>query len=190
MKLHFGGSRPGIDNHLDEYRLIREQIIQLGHAIARDWLGDDRQDLVNMFTENERSISRSDGVILDATYDSHGAGIQLALALMYRRPILLLRKKNTLTSPIDLKIINARDRSLVQWADYANVEEVKVSIAEFTHWIEAHSQLARFNIELDRKLDNYLKLKANVNNTSKSEEIRKLVEDDLNKDSQAPGASK
>jgi len=39
--------------------------------------------------------------------------------------------------------------------------------------------MARFNIELDKKLDNYLKLKARINKSSKALEIRLLVQTDL-----------
>src|SRR6266702_5069266 len=181
MTLHFGGSIPGIKTHLKDYHEIRSTILKMEHTLARDWLvGQKHEGIVNIFSENEKSISRSDGVILDATFDTHGVGIQLAIALMYKRPILLLIKKNAGNPITKPKLINAQDKKLLQTAEYENIAEVENIIAGFVAWIESNGQLARFNLELDRKLDNYLRLKSKLNHTSKAEEIRRLVEDDLN----------
>ena len=181
MILHFGGSSPGIKNHLDDYHVLRELIINQGHTLARDWLVQKKyHGLVSLFSENEKSISRSDGVILDATYDTHGVGIQLAIALMYKRPILLLTKKGAKTPITRLKLVNDKDKRLLQTAEFSSAAKADQILIEFTDWVDANNRLARFNIELDRKLDNYLKLKGRLNHTSKSEEIRRLVEEDFN----------
>lgn len=180
MILHFGGSSLGIKNHLDDYHALREHIIYQGHTLARDWLVlKKHHGLVNLFSENEKSISRSDGVILDATYDTHGVGIQLAIAFMYKRPILLLTKKGAKTPITQLKLVNDKDKRLLQSAEFSSASKADQILLDFTDWVDANNRLARFNIELDRKLDNYLKLKGRLNHTSKTEEIRRLVEEDF-----------
>jgi hypothetical protein len=180
MVLHFGGSLPGLENDMADYHAIRSFLIQEGHTIARDWLGKQRHEgLVNIFSENERSISRSDAIILDATYDTHGVGIQLAIALMHKRPTLLLIKDHADMAVAHPRLVNEKDRPLLRTAMHDNIDQAKVSISEFIKWVENNDKLARFNMELDRKLDNYLKLKGRVNHTSKTEEIRKLIENDF-----------
>lgn len=184
MLLHFGGSRNGLEAHPDDYLAIRDAILSAGHTLSRDWLKHEHsKGVVNLFTENEKAIANSDGIILDATYDTHGVGIQLALALMYKRPTLLLVRHGAKNPIPDLTIINANDKKLICSREYKNITDIGKILSDFNDWIQSHSRLARFNIELDRKLDNYLKLKAKLNQTSKSEEIRRLVEEDLSKES-------
>lgn len=48
-------------------------------------------------------------------------------------------------------------------------------------WVEENKRLVRFNLEIERELDNYLKEKAKQNKTNKSEEIRKLILEDMQK---------
>lgn len=180
MILHFGGSKPGIVKNMSDYQEIRSVILNSGHKLGRDWLGEQKsKGLLNIFSENEKSISKSDAVILDATFDTHGIGIQLGLALMYKRPTLLLIKNGASDPITGLKFIDARDQKLLHFEEYEGASDIKKVLDPFIEWIEHNTQLARFNIELDRKLDNYLRLKSKINNTSKAEEIRRLVEEDL-----------
>lgn len=180
MVLHFGGSSIGIENNWKEYLTVRSWLLANNHSLSRDWLGKDRHTgLVSLFSETEKSISRSDGVILDATYDTHGIGIQLAIAVMYKRPVLMLARNQstaTLSQPV---LINSADKGLIKSVTYKNQAKLETAISTFIDWIEDTNKLARFNIELDRKLDNYLKLKAKLNRSSKSVEIRRLIEQDL-----------
>ena len=53
------------------------------------------------------------------------------------------------------------------------------TITDFLTWVESNKSIVRFNLEVEKELDDYLKEKAKQNKTSKSEEIRKLILADI-----------
>ncbi len=180
MIIHFGGSKQGYDEHKEDYLLIRATLLESNHKLGRDWLMKDKdKGLDSLMSENERPIIGSDSVILDASFDAYSIGFQLALAITYQRPVLLLTRAGTPSMPKELALINKKDKKLIQSYTYSKPDEIIEIIKKFLIWTEQTSKLARFNIELDKKLDNYLKMKARINKTSKVLEIRKLVQSDL-----------
>lgn len=180
MKIHFGGTSYGIDNHPDDYTKIREIILSHNDTLARDWLDKDKNTSLNeLMTANEKSIVESDAVILDASNDSYAMGFQLAVSALYKKPVLLLSNKmiNDRVSPLTL--INHKDKNKVHLKRYTDQGTLEAVILEFLFWVEKHNKAARFNIELDNKLDSYLTMKARTRKTSKAHEIRLLVKADM-----------
>lgn len=181
MKIHLGGSSYGIETRLSDYQAIKEVIISGKHTLSRDWLGKDKNlDTDRLMTANERSIVESDAVILDASNDSYTMGFQLALSAIYKKPVLLLsnQQMNPRVSPLTL--INAKDKESVKLSEYSDHAELTHNVNHFIGWVERHNKAARFNIEIDKKLDSYLTMKARINKTNKAHEIRELIQKDMN----------
>jgi hypothetical protein len=180
MIIHLGGSKQGYTDHSEDYMFLRSTLLAMGHKLGRDWLGKDKnKGLDSLMAENERSIMASDCVILDASYDAYSVGFQLALALTYQRPILLLCRDGLRSMAEESNLINKKDKKLIQSRTYSTPEEISQILTDFLDWTAKTSKMARFNIELDKKLDNYLKMKARINKSSKALEIRRLVQADL-----------
>ena len=130
------------------------------------------------FQETIKAINKSDAVILEGTYDTSSVGKQLMLALNLELPVLLLYyKKLDGKSSLD-KFIDKDSAKLVKRAIY-DEKNLKAKLNEFLDWAGDNTKIVRFNLELERRLDNYLKDLAKRNKTSKSEEIRRLILDEL-----------
>lgn len=178
MKVHFGGSGAGIRRINLKYLLIRTALRKLGCTLARDWLKPSvsKRTLSSevAFTETIKAINNSDAVILEGTFDTSSVGKQLMVALNLELPVLILYyKKLNGKSSLD-KFIDKDSAKLVKRAVY-DERNIKVKLNEFLDWAGNNTKIVRFNLELERRLDNYLKELAKRNNTSKSEEIRKLI---------------
>lgn len=184
MRIHFGGSSKGYRELKDTYLIIRRAILSLGHGIARDWLNlkviKETKSLKEAFRQTEKAIGESEAVILEASYDSSSLGKQMIMAHNQNLPILLLIHKNYPKSPTLAQFIGKED--FIKMRTYSE-ENIKKIVADFLEWVEKSTKPARFNLELDKKLDNYLRAKARANKTSKSEEIRKLILEDMMKSS-------
>lgn len=109
MIIHLGGSKQGYIDHPEDYMFIRSTLLDMGHKLGRDWLGKDKdKGLDSLMAENERSIIASDCVVLDGSYDAYSVGFQLALALTYQRPVLLLCREGLRSMPKESSLINKK----------------------------------------------------------------------------------
>ncbi|MCX6727063.1 MAG: hypothetical protein NTY75_04665, partial [Candidatus Shapirobacteria bacterium] len=177
---HFGGLSDGVKNRLENYRAIRSSILDLGHEITRDWIekelkGDESLSSQEIYDLTEKAIKEADAVVLEYSDDASALGKQMLLALENEIPVLLLSVK---TNVSDGSFVSTKHKELIHKSHYSldNIEEV---LSKFFNWVSNNSKTARFNLELDKKLDNHLREKARINNSSKAEEIRKLIIDDM-----------
>lgn len=180
MKIHFGGTSYGIDNYLDDYVKIRGIILGNNMSLTRDWLGKDKNtNIDNLMTANEKSIVACDAVILDASYDSYAMGFQLAVSAIYKKPVLLISNRSMSDRVSPLTLINHKDKRRIHLAEYTDQGTLETAILDFLGWVKVHNKNARFNIELDHKLDSYLTMKARTHRTNKAHEIRLLIQADM-----------
>jgi hypothetical protein len=182
MKVHFGGSGTGLKKMEVKYFLIRKALKKLGCSLTRDWLSPavikKTPSTEVAFRETIKAISNSDAVILEGSYDTSSVGKQLILALNLELPVLILYyKKLNEKSSLD-KFIDENSVKHIKKAVYTG-KTLKTKLSDFLDWAGKNTKIVRFNLELERRLDNYLKGKAQRNKTSKSQEIRNLILDDL-----------
>jgi len=185
MKVFFGGSLPGYRVNKGNYSKIREVILHLGNKLTRDWIAEEQEGnsgrtLSEMYELTERAIREADAVILEYSHDISAIGQQLVLALQRQIPILLLVNDDdgAENSPLSDYFISSKYYKQIRKEKY-KASNIKKSISTFLKWVEENKALVRFNLELERELDDYLKEKAVRNNTSKSVEIRNLILEDM-----------
>lgn len=184
MKVHFGGSSLGLRKIKGNYVFIRETLKKLDCTITRDWVSPKKVDLDipsgTAFRETVKAIGDADAVILEGSFDTSSIGKQMILALNYELPVLiLLDEKLGKDTNLD-KFIDKNSLKIVKKAVY-NKKNLEEKLREFIGWADQNTKLVRFNLEIDRDLDNYLKEKAKRKGTSKSEEIRELINEDMQK---------
>lgn len=186
MKIFFGGSAPGFRTNKRDYLKIRKSILDLGYGLTRDWIDEELKGKVKrshneMYELTEKAIKSADSVILDYSYNISAVGQQLLLALERGVPTLLLAKdsKDTKDSPLSDWFISSRHHKYLKKQKYTRKNLRKI-IADFLTWVENNKSIVRFNLEVEKELDDYLKEKAKQNKTSKSEEIRRLILAEIN----------
>lgn len=185
MKVHFGGSGQGSQELYHNYIAIRDTIRELGHSITRDWLEPvvvkSTPSMENAYQKTVDAIKKSDVVVLEGTFDTSSVGKQLSAALDLKIPVLILTYQSAKKDSSLDKFVSKDSISLIKKSSYTN-KNIKKTLKDFFSWTEDKTKLVRFNLEVDRDLDNYIKTKAKRNSSSKAEEIRKLILQDMNKD--------
>jgi hypothetical protein len=181
MKVHFGGSGQGSQELYQSYIAIRDTIRELGYSIARDWLEPvvvkSTPSMENAYQKTVDAIKKSDAVVLEGTYDTSSVGKQLSTALELKLPVLILTYQSAKKDSSIDKFVSKDSANLIKKSFYTD-KNIRKVLKDFFSWTEDKTKLVRFNLELERDLDNYLKAKAKKNNSSKAEEIRKLIQRD------------
>lgn len=178
MKVHFGGSIIGLKSKPNLYKEIRKIILELGHEITRDWvmqeLGGPHISQSKMYELTIKAIRKSDIMILESSQDTSGVGQQLLLALENKIPVLVLINANNAKINIVGDFISKEHENYIFKKIYIE-SQLKEEISNFLIWAEGKKRYSRFNLVLEKELDNYLRQKALKNKTSKTEEIKKLI---------------
>lgn len=185
MKVFFGGSLPRFKADKNSYLEIRKVILNLGHRLTRDWINEEikaktKRSLSEMYELTEKAIKDADAVILEYSHDISAVGQQLVLSLQRSLPTLLLVKVSSKTenSPLSDYFVGLRHYKYLRKERYKKYDLKKV-IFRFLKWVEENKSMVRFNLEIEKGLDDYLKERAKKHNSSKAEEIRKLIIGDM-----------
>lgn len=184
MKVHFGGSLPGLKKHPENYKEIRKQIISLGNTLTRDWVLDELKGSKtvsekDMYELTVKAIKKTDVVILESSHDISAVGQQMLLALDNNLPVLLLVPDDVDKENSFVGNFTSSDQQRFIRKERYNLKNLNDILAKFFEWADGNLKFARFNLVIEKKLDNYLKDKAKTNNSSKTEEIKKLISQDM-----------
>lgn len=188
MKVFFGGTLPRFEEKKEDYIAIRQTLLDQGCTIMRDWIQEELEGKVKTTWPQrwrlvQEALKQSDACILDCTLMDVYVGEQLAMIVEKELPLLLLvdgSVKDVSDSPLTDYFISKDHMQYIQKKIYTR-DNVKTIIYDFLEWVKANRKIVRFNLEIEKNLDDYLKEKAKKHNTSKSEEIRKLVIKDMKK---------
>jgi hypothetical protein len=183
VKIFFGGSTKRLYDHKEKYLAIRQIILDQGHILTRDWIkkeldGDTLKPHARYYDLVHKAVNEADAAILDYAAWTPSIGVQLEMALERGLPTLLLfddedSKKNR---SLGDEFINPKHFKKIH-REVVNKKNLPIIIGDFLLWSEKNKPVVRFNLEIDREHDDFLKLMAAKNNSSKAEEIRRLIEE-------------
>ncbi|MFA6252121.1 MAG: hypothetical protein WCX74_01860 [Candidatus Paceibacterota bacterium] len=197
MKVHFACSTSELDiygkNYLDICNIIRD----LGHIIARDWIenavatlndykkGKFKIDRVDIYNKAVQSILVSDFIVIEGTVSSFSIGHQLTLALSKNKPVLYMiyRDGGENKNKLQNNFVYGINSPLLTIAKYSSVEDIKNILINFFN--NNSNITTKFNIVLNKEIDNYLDWSSFYYKKNKSEFIRDIInkhmkETDLN----------
>jgi hypothetical protein len=119
-----------------------------------------------------RAIIESDAVIIDNSHESFRLGHEATLALSFNKPVLVLSVNRDMSM-----FIKHKNFSGAKYTPY-NLQSI---IDNFVK--TAHKKLLsiRFNMFISEEQQNYLQKVANFENSTMSEYLRKLIEEDIGK---------
>lgn len=192
MRIHLGGSSKGYRECPELYKLINDTIKSLGHSISNEWVHDTNSgnDTVSdKFKGTLKGISKADALVLEKTNSSLEVGQQYHMGLERNLPVLFLcynenARGGAVGSVKDQNemnyLVDPAKIGLMYIADY-NKSNIRALLSNYFDIVKEKHKTARFNLVLEKYLDNYLKDLANKNNTSKSDEIRRLILKDMEK---------
>jgi hypothetical protein len=189
MVIDFIGSTRNFENDLPYYKKIIEVIHDKGSVLARDWIGvvttagearSYRQkdvEWADVHNENVEALKRSDIVIIEATAYSFQQGFFTAYSLQRKKPTLVLIREGDLAKH---PLSGFKDK-LLTVSSYRSHDDLENIIKKFIRANTISTKDLRFNFFIDRSIYNYLRELSYETGKNKSEIIRKLIEQDIEK---------
>lgn len=187
MKVHFACSTSELDvyskNYLDICNIIRD----MGHTIVRDWIenavttlkdykkGKYVVDRVDIYNKSIQSILASDFIVIEGTVSSFSIGHQLTLGLSKNKPVLYLiyRDIDENKNKLQNNFVYGINSPLLTIAKYSSIEDIKRIL---TNFFNNNSNITtKFNIVLNKEIENYLDWASFYYKMNKSEFIRDII---------------
>ena len=141
-------------------------------AVAKD-----SQDVYNLTAEFD-AITRADIIIIEGSGYEFELGMQAAMALQQKKPTLVVSHTS-----LKATALSSYHNRLFAVETYKNTDELATIITRFIRTNTISTKDLRFNMFIDRPIYNYLRTKAYQTGKNKSEIIRDLINQEINKDS-------
>jgi hypothetical protein len=183
------GNASNLKEDLPFYHATLEVIHDSGAVIARDWISaaqnrvdknivrdDTKVEWDDVHKENIEAISRSDIVIIEATNYGFQEGFYTSQALQQKKPVLLVTREN-----IRSRLIHGINHKLLTTQRYDNQEDLKKIVTKFIKANTIATKDLRFNFFIDRQIYSYLREASYETGKNKSEIIRELLEQEIDK---------
>ncbi len=188
MKVHFIGSMTDLENNIGAFRAIVDTIKKSGAKLTREWVEgaystsqiNDEDDIETVwpkiYRENKEAVSRADVIIAEISNRSFLVGFQVAYALQMKKPVLLLSNHNRTRGAIGL----SENEEIIKFSRYdsTNLEAI---IVNFINENSSANKDLRFNFFIDRKILNYLNWASFQTGDTKSEIIRNILKNEIDK---------
>lgn len=133
---------------------------------------------VKLIRNNEKALKECDVFIADMTDSSAGLGFEVALAMVDKKPVLILRNKN------DNRAMNPildTPSKTTTYREYETIEDITKHIDKFLD--HAKDQIdTKFLMIVPAALDRYITWAANYYRMHKAQVVRKAVEAMMAKD--------
>lgn len=185
MIIHLTGSSRHLDEDLPILQKIAQLVEQNDCKLANNWLTE-AQSRVNDPTATDwqaimagvlEDVSRADIIIVEGTHYSFMQGYQTAIALMQKKPVLLL-SRNPFTSR---SVVGLKNR-LLTLETYQSTEDLQKIVSNFIRANTISTKDLRFNMFIDRPIYNHLRNLAYETGKNRSEIIRDLIYRDMHKE--------
>lgn len=188
MIIHFIANTKQLDEDISFLRSIIEEVHDNGGILARDWLGaainnnenyhnDNKADWLDVYNENLAAFSRSDIVIIEATRYSFQQGFFTSHAIQHKKPTLIVARLDEKKHPL----FGIKDKFLTT-KSYSTEEELRKIVNKFIKSNTLSSKDLRFNFLIDRQIYSYLREISYETGKNKSEIIRELLEEEIDRD--------
>lgn len=189
MIIQIIGNGKNLQEDLTFYHAIIEVIHDSGAVIARDWINaaqnridkgitrdDTKVEWDDVHKENSEAISRSDVIIIEATNYGFQEGFYTSQALQQKKPVLLVTREN-----VRGRLISGIKHKLLITQHYDDQADLKKIVAKFIKANTIATKDLRFNFFIDRQIYGYLREVSYETGKNKSEIIRELLEQEIDK---------
>ncbi|HEY5695676.1 MAG TPA: hypothetical protein VIQ80_02470 [Candidatus Saccharimonadales bacterium] len=187
------GSTKNIEEDIRFYSIITDVIHDHGAVVARDWISAAQSRLAkgivrdntkiewaDVHKENSEAISRSDVVIIEATNYGFPEGFYVSQALNQKKPILIVTREN-----IRGRLMYGIKHKLLSVQHYDSQDDLRKIVSKFIKDNTIATKDLRFNFFIDRQIYNYLREASYETGKNKSEIIRELLEQEIDKQEQS-----
>lgn len=188
MRVHLFTSWSTIDEREEDLRAIMKVITSHGHTLATDCIQASRKlrenpdvkedDWVKVYKQNLEDIAKSDVIIAEASSNSFAVGYQVASAIHQKKPILILRRSDTVGRVYAEGVV---DNWVIHQKYGKSLNDLEEIITEFLNDNDIQTKDMRFNFFIDRPIYNYLRWTSLKSGKTKAEILRELVEREIDR---------
>lgn len=183
MKIWYSTTTAAWKEYRKTYLLIREKLLARKMVLLFDWMPDvdnwlmhkkgrERQ-IEKIYKEVNDALLRSEAVIIEYTVPNFSSSHQIMMALMKRKPTLILRQKND-NQLFRGSYLDSMPNDRLTVATYTP-ETLDGILNEFLHKSSFHPGFKRYNLVLDEESDHYLTWLASQQKKSRSEVLRAAI---------------
>lgn len=193
MKVWFGTTTRDFEKYQKNYFAIRDYLKESGCIVLFDWLEDvstamkkyktaeDRKrDVKDIYKKVINAIDNADICVIEYSIPNFSTSHQINYSLLKKKPTLVLQQSQN-NNNFPGSYMEALESPLLKVRDY-DLENFKHIIDEFIGFSKIENGPARYNIVLDKSQKYYLDWASEHTNKSRSEIIRKLIDDQIEKD--------
>lgn len=183
MKVYFTSSPRSLKLHNNQINKIYQTIQRLGYELVNDFIvkvdpdsyyKSSNVEMVSHYQETISSIKKADIVVLDVSVASMAMGYLIDKAKEYSKSVVILHLKTK--EPLFFSAIVDERIQIVEYVP-ENLERVlKDSLIYAAEKIDT-----RFNFFISPKIGNYLDWIAKKRKLPRAVYLRKLIEDDMDK---------
>lgn len=184
MKIFFLATIQNKKEQKENYRSIVEKIKKLGHKVTSDYLIDLSQDGIENLDDSTKlfdfhkkvikGIKSSDLVVAEASTQRTSMGYWISLALEYSKPTIAFVKKGG--KSLLFETLERSEKFVsYEYSDLLDIEKELPLLIDFA----SDQQDTRFNFFISPKHQNYLDWVAKYRKVPRSVYLRKLIEDDM-----------
>lgn len=153
-------------------------IVTIAHVAQQNdcTLAIDRSQSSTIALDAEiEAVGRADIVIVEVSDYGFDQGMQVAIALQQKKPVLIVSQKS-----LDDSAVAHYQSRLIAIETYATSDELAKVITRFIRSNTISTKDLRFNMFIDRPIYNYLRTQAYETGKNKSEIIRDLINKEIN----------
>jgi hypothetical protein len=179
MLVHLVGSLRDLNSDAPQLKKMIDVIYDNEATLAFNWFdpalirikeGLENPDWTSYVQHNIDALRRSDVVVIDATHYTFSHGFQMAAALEFEKPILVLSRDR-----LEYKYITGFTDPLLLYKTYTTEADLVRTLTNFLRKNTVHTKDLRFNIMFDRKIAKYLDKQSLSSGKSKSDIIRDVI---------------
>ena len=189
MKIWFGTTTLQFKEYKDYYFKIRKFLLDSGHVLTDDWLGNygqwieenpnARRNIKGIYESVLAAINAADVSIIEFTVPNFSTSHQITYTLQQRKPTLVLRLKRDNT--FQDSYIEALNSPYLTVKDY-NLKNFEDIVSEFLNYSALEEGEGRYNIVLQKRQKYFLDWAANKYKKSRSNIIRELLDEKMTSD--------
>lgn len=179
MKVFLIASLNGKQKYLSEYKLISTTCKEMGHVVIDDYIfkRSEKDSYTKRAVEKEylklqAQIMSSDVVIAEITESSTTIGAFILLALQFNKPVLVLTQK-------DYSGLVLGDPNRLLLNKKYTVDSIMSCLMEFFEFANKRNLNIRFNMMIDKEMEEFIETESKSRNLTKSNYIRTLVRDQM-----------
>lgn len=184
MKVFFNASLTGKRTFLQEYQAVFDALtavekVKLLHSPVmvgslKKLSEETLIEAVGYFKKLERWIKSADVVVFEASYPSMGIGHEVAMALQFEKPVIVLHLPGKRPD-----LLTGIPNDKLQILEYTTLE-LRAILQDALSYA-ADQQDTRFNFFISPKIGNYLDWVSKKRRLPRAVYLRKLIEEDMKK---------